>query len=117
MKSLTISCQPSSALSELANIETQPLPTLRALAFQAFMARHGVTLLEVALAAGVRVLTVWRVARDLPISQQQAERVRAGLYRLTGVPYRGGLTVYVETREHSWQDAEQQGKKGKYDGR
>ncbi len=95
----------TSEWAEITTIETQPLPTLRALAFQAFMARHGVTLLEVALAAGVRVLTVWRVARDLPIAQQQAERVRAGLYRLTGVHYRGGLTVYVETREHSLPDA------------
>jgi hypothetical protein len=94
----------------LAEIKTQPLPTLRALAFQAFLARHSLSLLEVALAAGVRLLTVWRVTRDLPVTSQQAERVRAGLYRLTGVRYRGGLTVYVvETLEHPLHAEKQEG--------
>jgi hypothetical protein len=81
-------------------VETQPLPTLRALAFQAFLELHALTLLDVALASGVRLLTVWRVARDLPVTFQQAERVRAGLHRLTGARYRGGLTVQVDTQEH-----------------
>ena len=91
-------------------IKTQPLPTLRALAFQAFLARHSLSLLEVALAAGVRLLTVWRVTRDLPVTSQQAERVRAGLYCLTGVRYRGGLTVYVvETLEHPLHAEKQEG--------
>ena len=74
--------------------ETQPLPTLRALAFQAFLTRHALTLLDVAMAGGIRLLTVWKVAHDLPISPLQAASVRAGLARLTGECYRGGITVY-----------------------
>ena len=74
--------------------ETQPLPTLRALAFQAFLERYGLTLLDVAMAGGIRLLTVWKVAHDLPISPLQAASVRAGLARLTGECYRGGITVY-----------------------
>jgi hypothetical protein len=80
----------------MATEETQLLPTLRELAFQAFLARHSLSLLDVALAAGVRLLTVWRVARDLPVSPQQAICVRSGLARLTGVYYRGGITVNRE---------------------
>ena len=78
----------------LAQAETQPLPTLRALAFQAFLERHALTLLDVAMAGGIRLLTVWKVAHDLPISPLQAASVRAGLARLTGECYRGGITVY-----------------------
>jgi hypothetical protein len=33
------------------------------------------------------------VTRDLPVSPQQAACVRAALARLTGVDYRGGITV------------------------
>jgi hypothetical protein len=73
--------------------QTQPLPTLRVLAFRAFLARHKLTMLDVARAAGVRMLTVWNITRDLPVSRQQAEMVRAGLYRLTGTQYRGGITL------------------------
>jgi len=73
--------------------QTQPLPTLRGLAFRFFLARHKLTMLDVARAADVRMLTVWSITRDLPISRQQAEMVRAGLYRLTGTQYRGGITL------------------------
>jgi hypothetical protein len=90
--------QPSILQKEIAEQKTQPLPTLRALAFQAFLARHGLSLLDVALATGVRLLTVWRVAHDLPVSPQQAECIRAGLTRLTGIAYRGGIT---ENKERS----------------
>lgn len=86
--------QPSStAQARTAAERTQPLPTLRELAFQAFLARYELSLLDVAQAAGVHLLTIWRVARDLPISPQQAMCVRSGLARLTGVYYRGGITV------------------------
>jgi hypothetical protein len=101
--------QGSPAQMSMAEEETQPLlalHTLRALAFQAFLARHGLSLLDVALAAGVRLLTVWKVARDLPVSPQQAESVRAALTRLTGADYRGGITV---NQELSLPDEQQRG--------
>jgi hypothetical protein len=40
------------------------------------------------------LLVVWNITRDLPISHQQAEMVRAGLYVLTGASYRGGITLH-----------------------
>jgi hypothetical protein len=96
MELLRVSQALSPAQMGMAKEETQPLPTLRALAFQAFLHQHGLSLLDVALAAGVRLLAVWKVARDLPISPRQAASIRAGLVGLTGVDYRGGITVHEE---------------------
>jgi hypothetical protein len=96
MQSSQVSPELSPLREQVAEEETQPLPTLRGLAFQMFLARHGLSLLEVALAAGVRLLTVWKLTRALPISAHQAQSVRAALARLTGVDYRGGMTVSEE---------------------
>ena len=73
---------------------TQPLPNVAPLAFEGFLTRHRLSMLDVARAASVRLLTVWRVMRDLPVSEQQAAQVRAGLYRLTGVQYRRRIRLY-----------------------
>lgn len=73
--------------------QTQPLPPLAPLVFAHFLACHQLTILDVALAAGVRLLTVWRVTRDYPISIEQAAQVRRGLYHLTGVRYRGRIRL------------------------
>lgn len=73
--------------------QTQPLPPLAPLVLEHFLARYQPTLLDVARAAGVRLLTVWRVVHDYPISGAQAEQVRLGLYRLTGASYRGRIRI------------------------
>jgi hypothetical protein len=78
----------------MAEERTQPLLTLRALAFQLFLAKHELCVRDVARAAQVRLLVVWNITRDLPVSHQQAEMVRAGLYLLTGAGYRGGITLH-----------------------
>lgn len=74
---------------------TQPLPNVRALVFEGFLARHHLSMLDVARAAEVRLVTVWRVMRDLPVSEQQAAQVYAGLYRLAGVHYRGRIRLHA----------------------
>ncbi len=88
--------QPSPVQMGMAEERTQPVPTLRALAFQLFLEKHGLCVRDVARAAQVRLLVVWNITRDLPVSHQQAEMVRAGLYLLTGVYYRGGITLHPE---------------------
>jgi hypothetical protein len=75
--------------------QTQPLPPLSPLAFERFLTRHRLSILDVASAARVRMMTVWRVAHDYPISIDQAAQVRLGLYHLTGVSYRGRIRLYV----------------------
>ena len=88
--------QASPAQMGMAEERTQPVPTLRALAFQLFLAKHELCVRDVARAAQVRLLVVWNITRDLPVSHQQAEMVRAGLYVLTGASYRGGITLHPE---------------------
>ena len=56
-------------------------------AFRAYAQRFELSLLDIALAAKVRLLTVWNIAHGLPIRAEHAQAVRAGLHRLTGVPY------------------------------
>jgi hypothetical protein len=96
MKQIHHSQQASPVQLRITEAITQPLLTLRGLAFQVFLAKHGLSLHDVALAAGVRLLTVWSLTRGLPIARQQAQRVRAGLCRLTGTVYRGGITLRLE---------------------
>jgi hypothetical protein len=74
--------------------QTQPLPNIARLTFEDFLNRYQISMLDVARAAEVRLLTIWRVMRDLPISEQQAQQVYAGLYRLAGVPYRGRIRLH-----------------------
>ncbi len=96
MKQIRLSQQASPVQLSVTEEITQPLPTLRGLAFQAFLRKHGLSLREVALAANVRLLVVWSLTRGLPIACQQAARVRAGLLRLTGTMYHGGITLRLE---------------------
>jgi len=79
--------------------ETQPQPVIGRLVFEGFLARYQLSLVEVAQEAGVRLLTIWRVMRDLPVSEQQAAQVYAALERLAGVPYRGRIRLHAE--EHA----------------
>jgi len=88
--------QPSPARMRVAEEGTQPLATLRGLAFRAFLAKHELSVRDVARAAGVRLLVVWNITRDLPVSHQQAEMVRAGLCLLTGVYYHGRIALWSE---------------------
>jgi hypothetical protein len=79
--------------------ETQPLPPIARLTFEGFLTRYHLSMLDVARAAGVRLLTIWRVMHDEPISEQQAQQVYAGLALLAGVPYRGRIRLHAAGRE------------------
>lgn len=62
-------------------------------AYRAYTQRFQLSVLDVALAARVRLPIVWRVAQGLPIGEANALAVRAALLRLTGVPYQGYIAV------------------------
>ena len=81
--------------------QTQPLPNIARLTFEGFLNRYQISMLDVAQAAEVRLLTIWRVMHDLPISEQQAQQVYAGLSRLAGVPYRGRIRQHPTTSDHT----------------
>ena len=56
-------------------------------AFRAYLQRFELSRLEVARAAHVRLLTVWKIEQGLPIRAEDALAVCAGLHHLTGVSY------------------------------
>ncbi len=58
-------------------------------AFRAYAQYFELSLLDVALAAKVRLLAVWKIEQGLPIREADALAVRSGLHHLTGVPYTG----------------------------
>jgi hypothetical protein len=60
---------------------TQPL---NGVAFQLYLQRHNLSPLDVALTAGVRYMTIWRMTRALPIRRKDETRVCRALFRLTG---------------------------------
>jgi len=63
------------------------------LIFESFLARYQLSMLDVGGAAAcVCRITVWRVMRSLPVTEQQAVQVYASLHRLYGVPYRGRIS-------------------------
>jgi hypothetical protein len=62
-------------------------------AFRTYMPHFELSILDVALAAHVRLLTVWNIAQGLPIREEHAQAVRSGLHRLTGVPYTGPIPL------------------------
>ena len=62
-------------------------------AFRAYVQHFELSVLDVALAAHVRLLTVWNIAQGLPIREEHAQAVRSGLHRLTGVHYTGPIPI------------------------
>jgi hypothetical protein len=63
---------------------TQPLGGM---AFQLYLQRHNLSPLDVALTAGVRYMTVWRMMRALSIRKEDESLIRRGLFKLTGEWY------------------------------
>jgi hypothetical protein len=56
-------------------------------AFRAYLRHFELTILDVALAARVRLMTVWKIEQGLPIHAEHAQAVRSALHHLTGVSY------------------------------
>lgn len=56
-------------------------------AFRACLQHYRQTEYRVAVASGVRYLTIWNIAHGIPVQSAHAAAVRKGLWRLTGTPY------------------------------
>ena len=79
--------------------DTMPLETIAiygATRFREYLARHQLNPLLVSIACGVRYLTIWNIQRGHPVSRANADRVRVGLHRLTGVRFVAPLALYVD---------------------
>ncbi|QBD76577.1 hypothetical protein EPA93_11415 [Ktedonosporobacter rubrisoli] len=77
---------------DISQQDTLPLPLLDSL--RAYMERHHLTWVAVARLSGVRVITVWRMWSDLPVSTADAMRVRVAVQCFTGYAYLGPLLTY-----------------------
>lgn len=55
--------------------------------FLTYVKIYRLELLDVALAGGVRYLSVWNISQGKPITAAHAALVRMGLFQLTGVAY------------------------------
>jgi hypothetical protein len=62
-------------------------------AFEQYLRTYQIEALMVSVAAGVRYLTVWKALKGNPISINQANKIRAGMYSMTGIPYHGPLVT------------------------
>ena len=82
----------------IADERTMPLPGLDPAVvsreqFNAYLRRRNLTILDVALAAGLRLIYVWKVSRGEPVEVQYAGAIRKALYTLTHEPYTGLIAV------------------------
>lgn len=89
------------SLTDCATETTQPLPNLGALTFQLFLKKYGLSIRDVALAAQVRLLIVWKITRGQPITPVQAQQVHTALSHLTQTGYRGQIAVYQKMPDRS----------------
>ena len=56
-------------------------------AFRAYLHHFNLSRQAVALAANVRLLTIWKIEQGLPVREEHALAVCASLHRLTSVPF------------------------------
>ncbi|HJT55329.1 MAG TPA: hypothetical protein VJ761_02450 [Ktedonobacteraceae bacterium] len=80
--------------------EPEPDPPSN-ITFQAYLQQHQLNPLDVALASGVRYATVWNIAHNYPVRAAHAALVRAGLQRLTGVPYTTAMALLPSAEQPS----------------
>lgn len=62
-------------------------------AFQGYRYEHGLHPRDVATQSGVPYVTVWSILRNKPVTYAHATQVRAGLRKMTGVPYVGPIAT------------------------
>jgi hypothetical protein len=74
-------------------IEQATLPA-SAVAFRRYLREYQLQLLDVALKAGVRYMTVWRIWQGQPISSRNELLIRQGLLRMTGIPYTAPVLLH-----------------------
>ena len=62
-------------------------------AFRTYLRHFELSLLDVALAARVRLMTVWKIEQGLPIRAEHALAVQTALQQITGVPYPSSISI------------------------
>jgi hypothetical protein len=96
------------------NEDTLILPTLETkvvsrAAFRGFLLRYGLSIRQVAQAAGVPQITIWSIDHGNAVLASYEHRVRWGLYRLTGVTYTAPIAVLTR-RDHRSENKKNNGR-------
>jgi hypothetical protein len=60
------------------------------------MSRFGLELGQIAKASGVPLSIVWRIAHNHAVTTRNANRVRLGVWKLSGTPYMEPITTMDE---------------------
>ena len=66
------------------------------LSFEQYLQQHHLEPITVSVIAQVRYLTVWNAMKGKPITPAHAAQIRAGVLKLTGVPYTGSFALTQE---------------------
>ena len=64
--------------------------------FEQYLKDYNIEPIRLAVAAGVRYLTVYNAVNEKPISYGHAQKIRGALHRLTGSAYTGLLPILEE---------------------
>lgn len=82
---------------EQSDEDTLMLPRTRPLvggpAFCAFLHAHHLTIVDVAVAGKLRLLPVWRLSHDEPITLHEACVIRETLYQLTNERFTAPIAI------------------------
>ena len=83
--------------TEQATLPLDILAIRGAFLFRAYLQRYSLHPLDVALACHVRYLLIWNIQQGNPVTSIQATRVRAGLLKLTGIPFKAPIALKANT--------------------
>ena len=88
-------------MSNYRPISEQPTLPLNGAVFERYLQQHQLLPLDVALAAGVRYLTIWNITHDVPVQYRHAVLVRRALFHLTGEDYTGSIAVQQDQAQRA----------------
>jgi hypothetical protein len=66
-------------------------------AFEQYMQRYQIDPVKLYTEAKVRYLTVYNAKKGIPITAENAQKIRDAVLRLTGVPYVGSFVLLEES--------------------
>jgi len=64
--------------------------------FEQYLKQHNLEAIRVSIEAQVRYVTVWNAMKGNPVTIDHAQKIRQGVFKLTGVPYTGPLATIQE---------------------
>ncbi len=67
--------------------------------FQAYLTHYHLSPLDVSIVSQARYSTVWNILHNKPVKPAHTDLVRAGLQRMTGIPYTAPIEHLPQTEQ------------------